>query len=159
MMMTDAGTLLLLDSEGARLLTLRTGAEGFGPAVPIEVASPDSIAPAGAFTYVAHPGGLVRVDGRTGRVTPVQAAAGLDLTGLQRIRWTLGGLIAIQTAPEGAGRLVRIGLPAAACGPPAWNRSTRSMAAEGPALAIVQDAAYYIVRTGSGPVIRRVPLK
>ena len=159
MMMTDAGTLLLLDADGARLLTLRTGAKGFGRAVRIEVASPASIAPAGALTYVAHQGGLARVDGQTGRVAPVQAAAGVDLTGLQRIRWTPGGLVAIRTDAEGAGRLVRIRLAGRGVRATSVEPLDPSMAAEGPALTIFQDAAYYIVRTGSGAVIRRVPLK
>lgn len=158
MLMADAGSLLILESEGARLWTLRTGTQGFSSPVPIDVPAPTSIAPAGAATYVAHQQGLARFEGKPGRPVEVKAAPGVVLTGLRRIRWTRGGLIALQTDAGGSDRLVRIRLAGRGQRATAVEPLDALLAAEGPALTISRDAAYYVARTDAGPVIRRVPL-
>jgi hypothetical protein len=159
MMMTDAGTLLLLDSEGARLLTLRTGTRGFSPPVQVAFSSPTSIAPTGPVTYIAHEAGLARLDVKTGRPANVTGAPGVALTGLRRIRWTQGGLIAIQTDAGGSDRLVRIRLAGRGARATGVEPLDLPLAADGPALTLSRDAAYYIAQTDTGPVIRRVPLE
>ncbi len=157
---TDSGTLLLLDSTGSRLLTVKTGAGVFERPLPLAVDAPESIASGGDVAYIAHAGGLSVVDLRTGRLTDVRASDGIALTGLRRIRSGQGVLIAIQTdAPGGSDRLVRIRLSRDKARVTAVETLDDQMISAGSALTISRDAAYYVARTDGGPVIRRVPLK
>jgi hypothetical protein len=107
---TDAGTLLLLDAAGSRLLTLRGTARTLERAVPLGVAAPSSVTANGDTAYVAHRDGLVAADLASGRVTAVRAEPGASLAGLQRIRWHAGSIVGIQRRPGAADRLVRIRL-------------------------------------------------
>jgi hypothetical protein len=155
----DSGALLLLDSTGARLLTLKAGARAFDRPVSLGVASPASVAPAGSVTYVAHDAGLSVADTRSGRTTAVRAANGVATTGLRRIRWTRGALVAIQRDATGSDQLVRIRLDRNGTRASAVEPLDNHVAVDGSALTISRDAAYYVARTDTGPVIRRVPLR
>jgi hypothetical protein len=158
MMVTDAGALLLVDSTGSRLLTVKGGE--FEPPVGLHVSSPVSMAPAiGGVTYIAHATGLARADARSGKSTDVQASSGVTLIGLQRIRWNRGELIAIQTVADGSNQLVRIRLSGGGARATAVEPLDTHGAADGSALTISRDAAYYVARTNAGPVIRRVQLR
>jgi hypothetical protein len=155
----DSGALLLLDSTGARLLTLKAGAHAFERPVSLGVASPASVAPAGSVTYVAHDAGLSVADTKSGRTTTVRAANGVATTGLRRIRWTRGALVAIQRDATGSDQLVRIHLDRNGTRASAIESLDNHVAVDGSALTISRDAAYYVARTDTGPVIRRVPLR
>lgn len=61
------------------------------------------------IAYVVVPSGLIRVDG-AGTARPVTAAAGLDLEGIERLRWHRGSLIAVQRMPDGTRRIVQLRL-------------------------------------------------
>jgi hypothetical protein len=154
----ESGSLLLLDSAGGRLLTLQPGAREFDRAIDLRIASPTSVAPAGASVYVAHPQGLAVTDPGSGRTTEVRAIKGLSLKGLRRIRENHGRLVAIQTDASGSDRVVRIRFGRGGT-VSAIERLDDHVAVDGSALTISRDAAYYVARTDTGPVIRRVPLR
>ena len=156
----DEGSLLVVDSEGSRLLTVQTAGRRFERPVRLPMALPVSIAPANAGVYVAHDRGLSLVDPASGRSTDVRASPGIDLMRLRRIRWNRGALIALQAPGENASeRLVRIRLSRSGTLATATDLLDNDIAAAGSALTISRDAAYYVAQTENGPVIRRVPLR
>jgi hypothetical protein len=155
---SEDGTLVLVDSQGARLLRVRSTGGRFERPVALHVSTPSSIAPANGVTYVAHAGGLSVVDGASGRVTSIQPAKGVSLTTLRRIRWARGGLVGIQG--DGAGsRLVRIRLNANGHRATAVEPLDGEVQSAGAALTISRDAAYYVANTPEGAAIRRVEIR
>ena len=70
---TGDGVVYVLDTAGLRLLSMRQNAGTLSVAARLDMQSPTSIAPAGeGLVYVAHEGGVSRVDTRSGRVVSVR---------------------------------------------------------------------------------------
>jgi hypothetical protein len=160
MTISEAGALLLVDGAGSRLLTVSTSGQGFTRLLSLGVPSPASIASGGGATYVAHAAGLSLVDLQSRQVVEVRPSQGVTLTGLRRIRWYRGTLVAIQDDPGGEGqRLVRIRIGRAGRVASAVEALDDSTPEEGSALTISGNSAYFIGRSGDGPTIRRVPLR
>jgi hypothetical protein len=164
--LAESGALLLLDAAGARLLSLSPSGRSFSRPVPLEVTSPRSVAAAGTVAYIAHDKGLVAADLQSGSVAEVQAADGVTIDGLQRIRWYRGSLVAIQSTGDTAGaggtagtRLVRIRLSRSGRSASAVAVLDDHAAGNGSALTVSDDQAYYLAEDVDGPVIRRVPLR
>jgi len=155
---SDDGTLVLVDSQGARLLRVRSTGDRFDRPIALHVPTPSSIAPANGVTYVAHADGLSVVDTASGRVTSIQAAKGVSLTTLRRIRWARGGLIGIQEDGTGS-RLVRIRLNSNRHRATAVEPLDGEVQSAGTALTISRDAAYYVANTPEGAAIRRVEIR
>jgi hypothetical protein len=155
----ESGGLLLIDSAGARLFSVKPGAHGFDKPVALRVPSPVSIAPSRSGVYVAHRDGLCLADRDSGRATDVRASDGVTITGLRRIRSVQGDLVAIQAGARGVAELVRIRLGSGGKVATAVVPLDNHREADGSALTISRDAVYYIARTPSGPTIRRVPLR
>jgi hypothetical protein len=155
---SDDGTLVLVDSQGARLLRVRSTGDRFDRPIALHVSTPSSIAPANGVTYVAHADGLSVVDTASGRVTSIQAAKGVSLTTLRRIRWARGGLIGIQEDGTGS-RLVRIRLNSNRHRATAVEPLDGEVQSAGTALTISRDAAYYVANTPEGAAIRRVEIR
>ena len=154
------GTVLVLDSIGARLLTLDAGKRTFGQATRLAVTAPESVAAAGDVLFIAHDGGLSRTEWKSGRTQRVGAGRGVNLKGLRRIRWNGGALVALQTDEDsGRERLVRIRLSRGGTAATAVQALDNQRPSIGPALTIWRDAAYYVARSENGPVIRRVLLR
>ena len=155
---TEQGTLVLVDSQGGRLLRVTPSGGRFERPLAFKLNAPSSIAAANGVTYVAHAGGLAVVDTASGRVSSVQPAKGVTLSGLRRIRWGGGSLFGIQ-GDAAAGRLVRIRLSANG------QRATRVEALDGDlqsvgtALTISRDAAYYVAKTPDGAAIRKISIR
>lgn len=142
------GTVLVLDGAAPRVLGLRSGGKTLEVLMPLDVAAPASIAAAGdeRTAYVAHRDGIVRLDLRLQRATPVTAPAGIVLGGFEWIRSHRSALVGVQTLPDGSRHIVRLQL----------NRIgavTEAMAIEallgrdaGPTFATVSgDDLYYLV--------------
>ena len=156
---TDDAALVVLDSQGSRLLRVRASDSQFERPIALKVTAPSSIAPTGNGTiYVAHEDGVSLVDMASGRVSTVQPATGVSLVSLRRIRWTRGALLGIQ-GQGASSRLVKIRLN---------GSGQRAMAAQildgdrrslGTALTISRDAAYYVAGSPEGPEIRKVELR
>jgi hypothetical protein len=150
----DDGTLVLVDSRGARLLRVRPAAGRFDRPVPLQSDAPTSLATGNGVTYVAHAGGISILQNGTSRITSLGAANGLSLAGLRRIRWSRGALFAIQG--EGTTRLVKIRLSRDGRKATAVEPHDGDVESAGTALTISRDAAYYVAKTPDGPAIRRV---
>jgi hypothetical protein len=117
--------------------------------VQLNVDEPASVAATGEdrIAYVAHRDGLVRLDLQARTAVPVTAPAGIVLTGLERILWDRGAVIAIEAAPDGSRRVIRFQL----------NRTGRAVteatvidafspSTAGPTFAtIAGDELYYLV--------------
>ena len=154
----EDGTLVLVDSQGARLLRVKSNGDRFERPLALHVSTPSSIAPANGVTYVAHAAGLSVIDTASGRVTSIQPAKGVSLAALRRIRWARGGLIAIQGNATGA-RLVRIRLNSNRHRATAVEPLDGEMQSAGTALTISRHAAYYVANTPEGATIRRVEIR
>jgi hypothetical protein len=152
------GTVVLLDSEGARLLLLPQPGRAISRAIPLPVEGPASVAAAGATAYVSYADGLLRADLQSGAVRKVRAPKGASLAGLRRIRWHAAALVAIQHLQDATG-VVRIGLDSSGTAATDTSRLDDDTPAEGSALTIAGDTAYYVAREEDAPVIRSVPLR
>jgi hypothetical protein len=156
---TAAGTIVLLDSAGSRLLTLAPSARQLSRPRALRIASPVSLAISNGSALIAYEEGLTAVDLESGRASGVRAGKGVSLSGLRRLRWYRGSLIALQEVHD-AVRLVRLRLGRANSVVTAIDPLDDDREADGgSALTIVGDAAYYLTATDAGPVIRRVPLR
>jgi hypothetical protein len=166
------GTVLVLDSAGRRVLRLRPGAKAVDAAMAFTVDAPVSLAVADSdrVVYLAHGGGIVRLDLQTRNATPVTAPGGLVLTGFERIRWHRNSLVGVQAMPDGSRALVRLQLNRAGTGITAASLLEPSVAApaSGPlALTVSGDDLYYSVVDASSPVdagrmnvlVRRITLR
>ena len=109
---TSAGTVLVLDRAGQRILRLRSGAKALEPFAELDAERPGSLAVSddGRTAYVASDAGLVRVDLDAGTSQPVTAPKGLDVSGIERIRWHRGALVVVQALDDGTRRIARLRL-------------------------------------------------
>jgi hypothetical protein len=144
------GTVLVLDSAGRRVLRLRPGAKAVDAAMSFTVDSPVSLAVADTdrVVYLAHGGGILRLDLQTRSATPVNAPGSLVLTGFERIRWHRNSLVGVQTMADGSRALIRLQLNRAGTAITAAGLLEASMAApaSGPlSLTISGDDLYYSV--------------
>jgi len=154
----DSGVLMLLDSHRGRLLRVKGVSGPFDPAIDLHVTGATSIAPADGQVYVAHDRGLSLVTLPAGRVTEVTAPAGGSLSGLRRIRWNRGSLLALQER-GGAAHVIRIRLARRGQNATAIEPLDRDGESAGTALTIALDAAYYVAQTPAGSTIRRIKLR
>ena len=153
----DSGALMLLDSEGGRLLRVSGIAGRFEPAVMLRVSGASSVAPAGEQVYVAHERGLSIVE-PGGQVSDVAAPKGASLAGLRRIRWSRGRLLGLQGRGDST-RVIRIRLTRRGHTATAVELLDRNAESAGTALTITRDAAYYVAQTPDGATIRRIKLR
>jgi hypothetical protein len=108
---------------------------------------------------VAHADGVSAADTRSRKVTALRGSKGVALTGLRRIRWHEGTLIALQDDGNGAARLVRIRINGGGTVATSIDRLDDSSAESGSALTIAGNTAYYVAAAADGQAIRRVPLR
>jgi hypothetical protein len=155
---SDAGVVWLLDSRGRRVLRLKPAGQQVERAIPFQLDSPSSMALAEDKAYIAHAAGLALIDLNTGTVSEVRAAKNVVVTGVQRVRWNHGSLVAIQSDGSGTSRLVRFRLGRNGHTATAMD-VLDGIDTDGTALTISRDAVYYFTRGADGPVIRRVPLR
>jgi hypothetical protein len=164
------GTLLILDTGSRRVLRLRPGASAVETAMTVDVESAASLAATDSerAAYLAHAGGILRLDLQRGTAAALTAPDGLTLGNFERLRWHRNTLVGVQTLPDGIRGLVQLRLKGNAV--TAATLIDRSIAASArPAsLTISGDDAYYSVvdehGTGSDTaksevLVRRVPLK
>jgi len=156
---TPDGRVLLLDTEGRRLLRYQPATHTFSPVATLQLDSPTSLAPAGdRLVYVAHASGIARVDAVTGAVEPLAAGRDASLAGFERIRVARGSLVGVQRLADGSRRAVRVRI--------ADNRvtaidliDTDVATDDQPAATVSGDEFYFLVRQPSGDaadvVIRR----
>lgn len=159
---TTDGGVLVLDAAGHRLFRLRPRGQSLELAVALPDAAQASMAPAGdRIVYVAHEGGLTRVDLSTRATAPVKAATGVDLRSIARIRWHEGSLVAIQQTAGGTCRAVRIALNRAGRTATAVEVLDPSLSTTDPTAASVAGGVLYYLANGDGTemVVKRVVLR
>ncbi len=147
--------VLVLDAAGPRLV--RPSAEGDSIETVIDLPQGDalSLAPAAAsIVYVAYTDRLVRVDTAARTATPLSAASGVALDGLQRIRWARGALIGLRQDEKAERQLVRVELSRSG----RHALALRALDAVGEtgsdvlALSVAGENLYYLVRAaGQNP--------
>jgi hypothetical protein len=106
-----SGDVFVLDAAGGRVFRLAPRTTALKVACRLRLDHPVSLAIAGdraAIAYVAHAGGLARVDLATGHSTRVAASKSLRLDGLERIRFDSGHVVATQRGEDGVRHVVSI---------------------------------------------------
>jgi len=150
---TPAGTVLVLDGAGRRVLGVQPKARTLAAMTQLEVEAPTSLAASGdgEVAYVAHRDGLARLDLATRRASAIAGPDGVDLGHFERIRWHRNALVGVQVTPDGARRFVRLRLNTTG------SRVIEATVIEaslpvgsGPTFAtITGDDLYYLVATGA----------
>ena len=109
---TPAGTVLVLDTGGGRILSIARGATEMKVAMAITTRAPSSIATTEeeGVVYVTHADGISRVDLRSQATSVVSSNRGFDLTRFERLRSHRGALVGLQALPEGSLQVVRLEL-------------------------------------------------
>jgi hypothetical protein len=111
---TPHSSILVLDSQRRRVFVVQPRARRLELAMPVDAQVPTSVAPlSDDVAYVAHEGGLIRLDLTGHLARDISAPAGVSLSGLMRIRFHHGALVAVQRTETGSYRIVRFGLDAA----------------------------------------------
>jgi hypothetical protein len=160
---TPDGTVLALDAAAGRIFRARFGSRALGVAATLDASEVTSLAPARNGTvYVSHRAGLLRVDldsGKSSRVSPQKSS--VDVSGLERIRWRNGSLVAVQRGDGVTCRVVRLALSRSG----RRVLSSETLEASAPASAataatLAGDAFYYVaIGTAGDKVVRRLPLR
>lgn len=111
---TASGGVLAIDSAGSRVVRVRPGASRLEAILLLQVQQATSLAmgPAEGVAYVAHRGGITRVDVAGRKAAPLTAASGITLDGFERIRWHAGALVGIRATGGRPRQLVRLELSA-----------------------------------------------
>jgi hypothetical protein len=148
------GQVFVLDAQGRRILAISPTHRAVERIVSLNVDSPVSLALSDEKTaFVAHRGGLLRVDLANRTAVPVRGAP----SGLVRVRASGSIIFAVQ-AEESALRLLRMRLDAPA------RKVVRSETLDPDAsmpdpsgITVANGFVYYVTATGGAAAIRRVP--
>jgi sugar lactone lactonase YvrE len=111
---TRAGDVYVTDSDAGAVHVLRRGADKLEVLVPAQSFSyPNGIALSGdeKYLFVAHFRGIARVDPKTGQFTPMAAASGIVLGGIDGLSLYKNGFVAVQNS-IGRARVTRYFLDA-----------------------------------------------
>jgi sugar lactone lactonase YvrE len=114
MALTRAGDVYVTDSDAGAVHVLRRGADKLDVLVPAKSFSyPNGIALSSdeKHLFVAHFRGIARVDPKTGKFTPMAAASGIGLGGIDGLSLYKNSFVAVQNA-IGRGRVTRYFLDA-----------------------------------------------
>jgi hypothetical protein len=144
------GTVYVLDALGRRLLSRAPRADALTVAARLDVEAPSSIAPAPQdVVYIAHAGGILRVDVHGGRARPLRTG-GESPPAFVRLRWQAGALVGVDRLGDGACRIVR--LPVSAAGDRAGPVQVLASHVDlpNPAATTVTDGAVYYVSRQKG---------
>ena len=159
---TSDGTVIVLDTAGNRLFRLGAKGRDFELAATLPEPHPVSLAPASAdHVYVANQDGVLLVDVTSRVVTSLKAAKGIDVTGITRIRWHKGSLVAVQKTEGGTHRAIRIALARNGRTAAGIDVLDGSLATADPTGATVSAGMLYYLASGDGAemIVRKVTLQ
>ncbi len=159
---TSDSAVFALDSARHRVFQLRPKAPSLEVAVTLPDNGPSSMAPASeGLLYVANDGGVTRVDLSSHTTVPLKAGSGVDLTGIKRLRWNRGSLIAIQRSGGEGYRAIRIALDRAGRTATKIEILDAALPTSDPTAATVAGGVLYYLVSGPGAemVVRRVVLR
>jgi hypothetical protein len=141
------GTVYVLDALGRRLLSRSPRADALALAARLDVEAPSSIAPAPQdVVYVAHTGGILRVDVHGGRAGPLRVN-GETPPAFARLRWQSGALVGVERLAAGTCRILR--LPVAGTGDragPVQVLASHVNLPDPAATTVTDRAVYYVSR-------------
>ena len=147
------GQVLVLDAQGRRILAISPSHRTVERIASLNVDGPVSLALSNEKSaFVAHPGGLLRVDLTNRTAVPVRGAP----SGLVRIR-AVGSMIVAVQAEKSDLRLLRLRLDSAAA--KILRSETLDPAASMPdpsGITVANGFVYYVTATGDAASIRRV---
>ena len=161
---TGDGVVYVLDTAGLRLLSMRQNAAALSVAARLDMQSPTSIAPAGeGLVYVAHEGGVSRVDTRSGRVVSVRGR-NTALPAFARLRWNAGALLGVERLADGTCRILRVRIDSATGRARTPQVLASGIAIPAPSAVTVSDEAVYFVSredhagAAGDTIVKRIPL-
>ena len=155
-------TVLVLDTGGHRLFRLEAKGQTLGLAATLPDQHVTSVAPgANDLVYVAHDGGILVVDLAAHAVTQLSTAAGVDVSGIARLRWHKGSLIAVQQTGTGTYRAIRIARGRRGRTATGTHVLDRSLTTTDPTAATVSGGVLYYLAAGDGGemIVRKVTLQ
>ena len=160
------GSVLALDGSGRRIFRYRATLARDGDlerAAELDVTSPLSLAPAqNGILFVAHAGGLSRIDLQSHTTTPIKPSKGVNLTGLSWVRWHRDRIIGVQRSGEGH-QIVRIRLDRNRTATRLDVLERDASVLEGATVTIAGNTLYYLTsdRKHSTPlyIVRRLEIK
>ena len=156
-------SILALDGEGRRVY--RVAKKGRTLELVARLAAPEctSLAPAAdGAAYAAYDRGILRLDLTTRATTVVEPAStttDLGLGGIRWIRWYRGSLVAIQGAPEGPFRLVRLRLDDLGRRVRSVDVLDANVAVAGPTSATLSGGAVYYLSPAGAQVDGQLEVK
>lgn len=150
---TPGGAVLLVDAAGRRVYRAAARATTLTAVATLDVAAPVALTAAASddIVYVAHAGGVSRVDLARRTTQPVSVPADGASEGIGGLWWHDGGLVVMQTQASGARRLQRWAL----------DRSGTAVSSLQPLEVALPDAARPVAVTLSGHdlfVLSEVPV-
>ena len=152
-----SSSVFVLDAEAGRIFELRDGAKTLRLRASVQQRDLTGLTLAGdTVAYVAHGGGLLRIDLATKRSESVTGSPGLALNGIEWIGYFENSLLALQRRPDGAMAAVRFRLDRR--GRTLTAVETLGTAAAGGA-AVFGDTFFFVSASPEGTVVARVNLR
>jgi hypothetical protein len=152
-----SSSVFVLDAEAGRIFELRAGEKTLRLRTSVQQRGLTSLTLAGdTVAYVAHGGGILRIDLMTKKSQTVTGPPGLALNGIEWIGYHEGSLLALQRGPDGAMAAVRFRL--APRGRTLTAVDTLGAAAAG-AAAVFADTFFFVSASPEGSVVARVNLR
>jgi hypothetical protein len=157
---TANGAVIVLDTEGRRLLRLGTSGSALEIAAKLPQSPSMSIAPApGEIVYVANADGVAVVDLASRRVRALKAGKAVDLARIARFRWHKGSLVGVQRTEGGAYRAIRVALGRNGTIATAVQVLDPSVAGPAAGSATISGGTlYYLAGDGGEMIVRKVAL-
>jgi hypothetical protein len=153
--LSDA-TVFVLDAEGGRIFELDRGDKTLRVRASMTERDLTGLAMASdSVAYVAHAGGILRIDLAAKRSEDVKASAGIALDGIEWIDYVNNSLVAVQRRPDGAMAAVRLRVDRRGRTVTAVD-SFGAAAAKGAAL--LGDTLYFVSASPEGPSVARVQI-
>ena len=152
-----SSSVFVLDAEGGRILELGAGAKTLRlrAAVPQRDLTGLTLAN-DTVAYVAHGGGILRIDLATKKSESVNGSPGLALDGIEWIGYFENSLLALQRRPDGVMAAMRFRLDRR--GRTVTAVDTFGVAAAGGA-AVLGDTFFFFAALPEGTVVARVNLR
>jgi hypothetical protein len=152
-----SSSVFVLDAEAGRIFELRAGAKTLRLRTSVQQRDLTGLTLAGdTVAYVAHGGGILRIDLATKRSESVTASPGVALDGIEWIGYFEGSLLALQRRADGALAAVRFRLDKRGYRLTAVD--TLGAAASG-AAAVFGNTFFFVAASSEGTAVARVNLR
>ena len=153
----SGASVFVLDAEGGRIFELGAGAKTLRLRASVPQRDLTSLTLASnTVAYVAHGGGILRIDLATKRIESVKGPPGISLDGIEWIGYFENSLLAVERRSDGAMAAVRFRFDSR-------GRTLTSVetfgAAAAKGAAILEDTFFFVSTLPEGTVVARVNLR